>query len=302
MISFLPIACSHDNQGDILDNYVNYFKNTKTSSRNRAISAFQIGHHVAYFPKIHKQRKLKYIRLLSQYLKKDKSPEVKQKICFAFIEIARSKNSTEIKEEMVDSLVIASKDKNIKVRRSTIKALLALAVNCNSKLSLAAKKNMLKAAKAASKDSDYWVKNYANDILKILLVYPAKNILTGVLKIKSNEKIFIIYDDDKATVAESFIKAAKLLGLSIKSFKLGPDRFENGGIEKLLKKVSESLKKDGPHVFINTFAGKKTKSGGSEAPFRIKLIGSQVGKKKLYPEIDKNIIDIGKKLLKMLLQ
>ena len=129
MISFLPIACSHDNQGDILDNYVNYFKNTKTSSRNRAISAFQIGHHVAYFPKIHKQRKLKYIRLLSQYLKKDKSPEVKQKICFAFIEIARSKNSTEIKEEMVDSLVIASKDKNIKVRRSTIKALLALAVN-----------------------------------------------------------------------------------------------------------------------------------------------------------------------------
>lgn len=119
----------------------------------------------------------------------------------------------------------------------------------------------------------------------------ARGILQHTLKVKPGERVHVTHDLPRAAVGAAFIAAAKELGNEVRSYNLGMQRFEDGGIDHLLASVSEG----GPYVFINVFTGGVTKEGKPETPFRIRLLSYQTGQK-LSPKIDvpDYLVQIGK--------
>ncbi|MFA4844570.1 MAG: hypothetical protein WC632_06455 [Candidatus Margulisiibacteriota bacterium] len=122
------------------------------------------------------------------------------------------------------------------------------------------------------------------------LTASARGILQHTLKIQKGEQVFVVHDIPRAGVGSAFVAAAGELGNSVRAHNIGERRFENGGIERLLASVSEG----GPYVFVNAFTGGVTSEGKPETPFRVQLLGHQIGSKELCPDVPDSLVSIGK--------
>jgi aminopeptidase len=94
----------------------------------------------------------------------------------------------------------------------------------------------------------------------------SKNALENVLEARSDEKILIICDKEKAEVGEAFAKGALALGLWTRLTILQKPK-------KSRKKIPERLKKiliQKPDIYINLLLGNR-----EETPFRIELIKTE---------------------------
>jgi leucyl aminopeptidase (aminopeptidase T) len=123
------------------------------------------------------------------------------------------------------------------------------------------------------------------------LIDSAVGILRHTVRVQQGEKVFVVHDIPRASVGRAFIAAAEKLGNIVSSFNLGKERFEQGGIEQLEQAVS----RDGPYVFVNVFTSSTTTDGKPETPYRIRLLGHQLGSRELCPDVPEGLVEVGQR-------
>lgn len=100
-----------------------------------------------------------------------------------------------------------------------------------------------------------------------IMIERAKNALSAVLEMKSNDKVLIVTDEKKKDIGNAFFLGAEKLGGKVKIFTLAEKNRPLCNIPKeLLPLISE-----GNEIIINVFEGY-----AKETPFRIKLIKKEI--------------------------
>lgn len=101
--------------------------------------------------------------------------------------------------------------------------------------------------------------------------HSAMGALRGVLNVKSEDSVLIIFDDKNKEIADAFISAAEDIGAVTATLKLPKERPLKDLPQYIHESISSFRKMPGEYAIVNLFMGLK-----EETPFRIKLINEEI--------------------------